>query len=208
MMNKKGFTLTEVLLGIMIVGIIGIALAALTTSATRDSGISSSRIMLRNNLSIVLRQLRADIHESSNATNVAGVLNSNTNTNLITLVKNKSVSGNIIRNVSDKTEGFSVYYVTYCYVAGTDGNGVLPSGAYRGGQIKRLENLETEGNCQANGKVILNNVKYIPGSYPTPLFQTKGTMGSILEVKLVVELPSKPVVNDVVEEIFILPNGF
>ena len=56
--------------------------------------------------------------------------------------------------------------------------------------------------------MILNNVKYIPGSYPTPLFQTKGTMGSILEVKLVVELPSKPVVNDVVEEIFILPNGF
>ena len=64
MKNNKGFTLTEVLLAAMIVGIIGIALAALTTAALREGGVGRSRLMLRNQLSLFLRQLRQDVRES------------------------------------------------------------------------------------------------------------------------------------------------
>ena len=64
MMNNKGFTLTEVLLAAMIVGIIGIALAALTTAALRESSVGRTRIMLRNQASLFLRQLRQDIREA------------------------------------------------------------------------------------------------------------------------------------------------
>lgn len=60
MTNKKGFTLTEILLAVMIVGIIGVALASLTTAASRESGVGRSKVMLRNNLSIALRQLRQE----------------------------------------------------------------------------------------------------------------------------------------------------
>lgn len=65
MMNNKGFTLTEVLLAAMIVGIIGIALAALTTAALRESSVGRTRIMLRNQASLFLRQLRQDIREAT-----------------------------------------------------------------------------------------------------------------------------------------------
>ena len=64
MMNNKGFTLTEVLLAAMIVGIIGIALAALTTAALRESNIGRTRIMLRNQISLFLRQFRQDLQNS------------------------------------------------------------------------------------------------------------------------------------------------
>ena len=48
MKNNKGFTLTEILLAVMIVGIIGVALAALTTAASREGGVGRSKILLRN----------------------------------------------------------------------------------------------------------------------------------------------------------------
>lgn len=68
MNNNKGFTLTEVLLAAMIVGLIGVALAALTTAALRESGAGRVRLMLRNQASLFLRQLRQDVRESSGAT--------------------------------------------------------------------------------------------------------------------------------------------
>ena len=64
MSNKKGFTLTEILLAVMIVGIIGVALAALTTAALRESGVGRVRIMLRNQISLFLRQLRQDVRSA------------------------------------------------------------------------------------------------------------------------------------------------
>lgn len=64
MKNKKGFTLTEVLLAAMIVGIIGVALAALTTAALRESGVGRTRLMLRNQISLFLRQLRQDVRQA------------------------------------------------------------------------------------------------------------------------------------------------
>ena len=68
MMNNKGFTLTEVLLAAMIVGIIGVALAALTTAALRESSVGRTRITLRNQISLFLRQLRQDVQEADAAT--------------------------------------------------------------------------------------------------------------------------------------------
>ena len=65
MKNNKGFTLTEVLLAAMIVGIIGIALAALTTAALRESGVGRTRITLRNQISLFLRQLRQDMQKAT-----------------------------------------------------------------------------------------------------------------------------------------------
>ena len=64
MMNRKGFTLTEVLLAALIVGVMGVALAALTTSAVRESSTGRTKAVLRNQISIALRQLRQDIQES------------------------------------------------------------------------------------------------------------------------------------------------
>lgn len=68
MNNNKGFTLTEVLLAVMIVGLVGIALAALTGTAVRESNVGRTRMMLRNQASIALRQLRQDVHQSSSVT--------------------------------------------------------------------------------------------------------------------------------------------
>lgn len=234
MKNKKGFTLTEILLAVMIVGIIGVALAALTTAASRESGVGRSKVLLRNNLSIALRQLRRDIKESSRVLYVRGTLGSIGTTEIPLLMVGKNV---------DQGDGTfyssNPVYITYCFTRGglnqtTSGADVLPSGAYDGGMIKRYEsNSEnwTTGNIpdcsKGTSSKFLNNVKYIPSSqYAAPLFAVKGfsgtynikdsgnldkirkNLGSVLDVNLITELNSNPVVNDVTEETFILPNGF
>lgn len=238
MKNKKGFTLTEILLAVMIVGIIGVALAALTTAASRESGVGRSKVLLRNNLSIALRQLRRDVQESSRVLYVRDVLspaNSTTQYPLLLLGKNMDQSGAAVSANLDKK------YVTYCFQRGskdkTSSNAdVVPSGAYDGGVIYRYESKSelwngSEPSCSKDAagteSKFLNNVKYIPSSsYAAPLFRVKGfnktynikttsdaalhqkNLGSVLEVNIVTELPSNPVVNDVTEETFILPNGF
>lgn len=65
MKSNKGFTLTEVLLAVMIVGLVGVALAALTGTSVRESNVGRTRMMLRNQASIALRQLRQDVHQAS-----------------------------------------------------------------------------------------------------------------------------------------------
>ena len=211
MRTNKGFTLTEVLLGVMIVGLIGIALAALTTSASRDSGQSSSRIMVRNSISMALRQIRQDIHDASKVVDgsIEGALTSNTDRVLMTLVQNQMVSQTGSQALRDN---LTVYYTTYCYIHAPTTDGIVPTGSAIGGQIKRLKQANSQptvDDCKTNGTIVLNNVKYVPaGTYPAPLFQALGgTLGSILRVNLIVELPSTPVINDVVEDIFVLPNG-
>lgn len=213
MRTNKGFTLTEVLLGIMIVGIIGIALAALTTSASRDSGQSSSKIMLRNNLSIFLRALRQDIHDSSRLVSIATPSGPTTATNVLVLGKKQTISG-------DPLPGQTKEYIVYCFTGtGYTNSDIKPSGSYIGGQIKRYQLVgndkgdasATVASCVSGGKVVLNNVKYI-ASPKYPYFEkvqgTQITLGSILNVRLILEIPSSPVVNDAVEDVFVLPNGF
>ncbi len=230
MKNKKGFTLTEILLAVMIVGIIGVALAALTTAASRESGVGRSKVLLRNNLSIALRQLRRDVQESSRVLYVRGSSTFGTGQAPLLMLG---------KNVGQDGDGFyqnNPVYITYCFARGntnktSSGATVRPSGAYDGGTIYRYvsssENWSSSiPTCSGNtSSKLLNNVKYISGStYPVPLFQVKGfsgtynvknstdairkNLGSVLEVNIVTELPSNPVVNDVTEETFILPNGF
>lgn len=236
MKNKKGFTLTEILLAVMIVGIIGIALAALTTAASRESGVGRSKVLLRNNLSIALRQLRHDIQESSRVLYVRGEQDVYNSTEVPLLRLGKGVDqGNGSFYSSSPT------YITYCFARGTKTKTtanapVLPEGAYDGGSIIRyvssIDNWSsTLPVCAGeSSSKFLNNVKYIGTSdadYFSPLFVVRGVpgngtynvktassaalqknLGSVLDIQLITELPSNPVVNDVTEETFILPNGF
>lgn len=242
MKNNKGFTLTEILLAVMIVGIIGVALAALTTAASRESGVGRSRVLLRNNLSLAMRQLRQDIHSSTQLQYARGQISSASAGNvipLLVLARNVYLKGDPI---PDRTPS----YITYCFVVGS--RAAQPSGALAGGTIYRRQSSDISwssatpscGNNPAtdtNFQVFLHNVKFIPSklavddsgrTYPVPLFRVDsgdttyslheenhnilgwyyGELGALLRVNLITELPSKPVVNDVVEQKFMMQNGF
>ena len=192
MINKKGFTLTEVLLAVVIVGLIGVALASLTTAASREAGIGRSKIMLRNNLSLFLRTLRNDINAATSI-DMASSAGPESGT-LFKVCDNKSVLGSSLTN-----PGSTMGCVTYTFEKGNITTNVVPSGATRGGVIKR------------NGTVVLNNVKYMRSheGYSSPRFVRKGNLNvaSAISITLVVELNSTPPVNDIVEETFLLPNG-
>ena len=259
MKRNQGFTLTEILLAVMIVGIIGVALASLTTTATRETTTGRSRITLRNSLSLALRQIRQDIHESSQVLYVNGVINTTTltRTPLLVLGKNMRLLDNS-KIMKDSSAKYNVKYIAYCFVPGTasklsSGGNVLPANAKDGGKIYRGEFTtnpysSTSGISLArqlctnltNYKVLLHNVKFIPPSevaadnYPVPFFGLKdysnerktdglnfltlqaghtraiyeNDIASRLYVHLIVELPTSPVVNEVAEEMFALPNGF
>lgn len=244
MKNTRGFTLTEILLAVMIVGIIGIALASLSTASMREAKVGRTKTMLRNNISVALRQLRQDIHEASYVQYVQGPQTGAGN--LLILKKGVDSTG---ADHTIVTQGLpSSTTVTYSFTAGgvtstLDGESVQPSGANDGGIIYR------------NGAPWLRNVKYIPYTvtingtevhYPSPLFtlrqfsgfnspnttnyyaynQAAGYcntdastynatycaalqqhMAAEIVVRIVVELPTSPVVNDVIEERFVLPLG-
>lgn len=245
MTNKKGFTLTEILLAVMIVGVIGVALAALTTSASRESGVGRSRMLMRDNLSLAMRQLRQDIQEATQVLYVHGKIQSSelSNSNKVPLLVLRTGSywdGTALPNDQ-------VRYITYCFVPGTettlsDGNTpVRPAGAKDGGTIYRKKTTTlpwingsmpipkcSDAATNSDFREFLRNVKFIPPSstqavnYPVPLFEelytTDGslqqntmdysTLGTQLRVKLVLEVPSSPVVNDVTEEILTTSNGY
>ena len=193
MKNRKGFTLTEVLLAVMVVGLIGVALASLTTAASREAGVGRSKVMLRNNLSLFLRTLRNDINAATYINMGAGT-DPSTGGLLFELCDNKSVSGATITK-----PGGGNGCVTYTFEKGSKASGVKPAGATRGGRIKR------------NGSTVLNNVKYMPRyeGYASPSFRRVGNSGvaSAIDMTLIVELDSTQTVNDIVEETFLLPNG-
>ena len=172
MNNNKGFTLTEILLAAMIVGIIGVALAALTTAAMRESGIGRTKTMLRNQLSLALRQLRQDIHEATRVEPSGGNL---------TIEKGVQL--------------------------GPDHDTSTVQYTYSDGEISR------------NGEVWLTHVKSLTAGDPaftSPEFEwvdlpaegeTGGRFHSLLRVRIIVEVNSNPKVNDVIEEVFMLPHG-
>ncbi len=225
MKHKQGFTLTEILLAVMVVGIIGVALASLTTAASRESGTGRSRVMLRNNLSVALRQLRQDVHEASRIIYAKGPT-SNTDGPLLVLASNVDLDGNALVGTARK-------YIAYCFTAAglnetSSGDPVQPEGsAWDGGVIRRVVSgtaLIPSNACDTagkEGKVWLNNVKFIAATseYPVPWFDFTSYNGStcreganegqcaILDVKLIVELNSLPVVNEAVEERILVSNG-
>ena len=201
MKNKAGFTLTEVLLAVMVVGLIGVALASLTTAASRESGVGRSKVMLRNNLSLFLRTLRDDINAATYIN--MGATSGPGNGTLIELCDNKTMLGATIPSVS------GMGCVQYTFEKGSAkgeaarSNQVVPSDATRGGIIYRKVN--------GSRSVALRNVKYVNNheGYSSPYFRRVGsdTAGSALDITIITELDSTPPVNDIVEETFLLPNG-
>ena len=220
--HRRGFTLTEVLLAVMIVGLIGVALASLTRAAARESGVGRSKVMLRNNLSTFLRTLRRDINQSTRVDYVGGAVScSSSGVALLQLAQNVDSAGNaLIFSVTNSaaTSSPAVKYITYCFLCGSDTANIVPSGAKRGGAIYRLESGSKytigDGACSslASSNLLLNNVKYISGSYPVPWFSadaiSRTDTNSVLTVHVITELNSKPIVNDVIEETFAMPMGY
>ena len=224
MKNKKGFTLTEILLAVMIVGLIGIALASLTRAAAREAGVGRSKIMLRNHLSSFMRTLRLDLAQASYVSHVSnGAAICSSGYLLLRMHTNTDRSGNkIISAEGQKT----ILYCHKCSTAAATFPPVMPSGSYRGGTIYRkvLSSYNSSAACSsgnmAASDVVLSNVKYIPKSggfgEGSPAFiinpyartNDANSMKSIINVQLITELDSRPVVNDVIEETFAVPTGF
>ncbi len=203
--NKRGFTLTEILLAVMIVGLIGIALAALTRSAARESGSGKTRIMLRNDYARFIRQLRQDL---SKATQVI-LVNEQTGVLLVILQgHHRDLYLNNDGTTNQRTIG-------YCFEAG--GQPAKPTGAWSGGIIRRIVRDTTaitsvKDSCSADGEVVLNNVKYkqeddIEGNYPFPLFQRERNQANALRVRIITEVGTNPVVNEAFDQLITVPSG-
>ena len=193
MKHKQGFTLTEILLAVMIVGVIGVALASLTTAASRESEVGRSRALLRNDLTIALQQIKEDINNYNTVLYAAGPVSNCTMAGtcyaapspLLLLAKNTDLNGNAFT-----TPNATAYpvptpeYVIYCFKGGNEvllsdqSTPVQPQGyAVDGGIITRrvisgaLTNSDWEGSlphenlCTGGEDVILNNVKFIHPSY-------------------------------------------
>ena len=208
---RKGFTLTEVLLAVMIVGLIGVALASLTRAAAREGGVGRSKIMLRNNLSSFMRTLRNDLAEAS----VLNISADGTGTRkLLEIGKNIKTKLNAT-DADEAIVGTDISKITYCFVEGTDTANIAPADAKRGGEIYRFESDSEYSDCDnlSKGKLVLGNVKSIPsGAYIVPSFKrnifSRGQSSNLLTVKLIVELNSTPIVNEVIEENFTTPMGY
>ena len=218
----------------MIVAIIGVALASLTRAASREASIGGSKVVIRNNLSLTLRQLRQDIANSSIVMYAAGKLSlsSTTATPVLILATNRTMENvKVQTRVGSGDELTKTRYITYCFKRGSVSDNVQPEGAFAGGVLYRTVTdvaPSVANACSSLGKAILSHVKYIPSTYPTPLFcaldrtggwtgcgvhnnmtntNAKSVSGS-LKVNLIVELEnSRPIVNDSVEEVFMLTNG-
>lgn len=228
--NNKGFTLMEIVLAVVLVGIIGVALASLTLSASRESGRGQSKTALRNNFSIAMRQLRLDVQNSSRILYTRGKPNG-VKEALLCLAQNVDLQGNAIT-------GTTAQYITYYFIPGgiktrSDGSKVEPNDSTDGGIIKRVVSttnpLEESSLPTSGGKEAFVNVKYIkPTSidpYYAPFFAvvrdderqhpkyydeykaTEGTFYSRIDMNIIMELPSSPVVNDAMEETLVLPIG-
>ena len=109
-------------------------------------------------------------------------------------------------------------YITYCFACGSDATNIVPSTATRGGKIYRVTRSSRYSAGDAactmlnSSDLILDNVKYIPGSYYVPSFTadsfSRSWTNSLLSIKIITELNSTPVVNEVVEETFAMPMGY
>ena len=193
-MNNKGFTLMEILLAAMIVGVIGVALAALTTAAVRESGVGRTKTMLRHQLSNALRQLHQDIQQSD------GVTLEYTSDNVFQTME--------LTQSTQFGPNYTPHTFRYTFTPGTIAGA---GGGTTGGKIYR----SVDGGAS---RVWLENVKSIRGddflspSVISVLWNGEGNAtggaNSVLEVRIIVEVPSTPVVNDVIDEIFVLPHGF
>lgn len=203
MTNNKGFTLMEILLAAFIVGIIGVALAALTTAAVRETGVARTRTMLRHQLSVALRQLRQDIEQADGVQ-----IRFNMGTGSAPLTTRRMVLTSNVQLGPGQRESWTI---TYTFTAGSaPGAG----GGTTGGTITR--SVEVGGSERTS--TWLENVKFIrTENFASPRFaqETWGvntteinTLASAIRVTLIVEVPGSPVVNETIDETFMLPHGF
>lgn len=186
MRNNKGFTLTEVLLAVMIVGLIGVTLAALTGTASRESSVGRTRMMLRNQVSAALRQLRQDVHLSSGITTCGS-------------------SGWTLQQESGKKIGPDHTPTTITYSVSSCSNGICKitrkvgsSAAEDWLQYVRQVSVNINGTVFSAPKCELA----YPADNPAP------PVNSVMKLTLVVGVDSEPPVAETVEEIFMLPHGF
>ena len=265
MKSKQGFTLTEVLLAVIIVAALGVALAALTTAASRESSVGNSRIVLRNSFSVALRQIKNDLANYNTILYARGKQEIMGAMQLMCPIYNPSCTPGYIPAVqhpvlllakNTRFDGTALSastpeYVAYCFIRGSVtklSNGqtnVQPSGADDGGKL--IRRVLTSSQLTWNGatpnvcavgteEVLLDNLKYIPKTssvnYPVPLFLVNGwnddtygpysvqntaeaataaraeNVAGQLEIKLIMELPTYPVVNEAVELLLGPGNGF
>ncbi len=192
-MNKKGFTLVEILLAVMIVGLIGIALSAITTTAMRESGISRTRMILRSQLSRAITTLREDVQDATSI-NTAAHCTSN-NCTLLSLAYDSSKKAG-----PDATGRTSVVYKL---------NTINAQDAPGGGTINNTIIRQVYGGPLAGEEKWLENVKVIAvGSAYYPSFEPVGGNGdSRIQAKLIVQTAGTPVVNEAVVVILTTKDG-
>ncbi len=180
MINKKGFTLTEILLAVMIVGVIGIALAALTTAALRESGVGRSRLMLRNQISLFLRQLRQDVRESTQITTASG--------GGLTLSQANPIGGYVTLGPNQKADTSITYSCS-----GTSNCGGLCTRAGTGVLAHVCSGSTDKWTTYPEFTVISDgNVDNVQ---------------AVLRVRLVVGMDSNPPIKEAIEETILLPHG-
>ncbi len=204
MKNNKGFTLMEVLLAALIVGVIGIALAALTTAAVREGGVGRTRVMLRHQLSLAMQQLRQDIAFADKV----GVYKNPDGTVKSVKINHMHPQGEKYIGVLGDTAPMTVkdpVLITYEFTKKENSN--------TGGIIKR--SVKQQGVPVGKTEIWLSNIKTVkndPSGFISPRFEqitiSGDKVGSLLKVSIIVEVGTDPVVNDVVEETFVMQHGF
>ena len=194
MKDNKGFTLMEILLAALIVGVIGIALAALTTAAVREGGVGRTKVMLRQQLSLALRQIRQDIEQSTSVS--FGDDPEKTGVPLELTQDYKFGPNHLLRQIVYKFESGTIV-------------GAGDEDSRTGGIIYRQVNGGPREVLLANVKSIVENKENPASGFVSPSVSRgiNGTFSSMVRLRVIVEVPTEPVVNDVIEETFMLPQG-
>ncbi len=194
MKNNRGFTLIEILLAAMIVGLIGLSLGAISTAALRESGVGRTRMIMRNQLSLALRQLRQDIHEATTVT-----IPSSGGSDMLVLTYD--LANRLGKDPADRA--------AVIYTLKTSGATTLPDGSTVGNEITRTVR-DSAGNEKT--KSWLENVKII--AHPSdsdekyPSFQKIGEGNdSRIIVRLIVQPSGEIVINETVRTVIVAPQG-
>ena len=201
MKNKKGFTLTEILLAVMIVGVVGVTLAAMSTAASRESGVGKNKMILRENLTVAMRQLRQDLASAHQVLYVQGPLASANGPSQPKLLLKLNIGSNFEGHHIPGSVGANPRNIYYCFVPGGvkergpwkvfpgNGNAAVANddGVIYRGVLGRNDPNYSNYTCigvenNALFSPWLSHVKFISsstnmfgvGTYPVPLFAVVG----------------------------------